>query len=91
MSRIQSGSELAKATADSLNCFSGIGIPEFVEEMSRQHRTLQQSFTRLVVAWLEHLGKLPEGRFDLRNQASVELGREFLNNISYRNRVIPYI
>ena len=63
----------------------------FTDEMSCQHRTLQQNFTRLCVAWLEHLGMDVHKQFDARNEASVMLGREFVETIPLEKRTLPYI
>jgi hypothetical protein len=41
----------------------------FNHKMSMEHRTLQQSFTRLCLNWLEHCAK-PEYRTDPRNEDS---------------------
>lgn len=41
----------------------------FIEAMSREHRTLQQSFTRLVLKWLEFVAS-DDYRYDDRNKAS---------------------
>lgn len=47
----------------------------FVDLMKSEHRTLQQSFTRLCVKWLLDLAE--RQYFDDRNKASVELGKKF--------------
>lgn len=62
-------------------------IKEFVAEMSRDHRTLQQSFTRLCAAWLEHCGS-EDYLYDGRNAASRDLGREF---VKIPNRALPTV
>jgi len=57
-------------------------IRDFVLEMECQHRTLQQGFTRLCIAWLKRLAD-PDFMFDDRNKASVELAKrlkEYLDN-----------
>lgn len=80
--------ELVSSMSDFVNSY----LPdtnEFVDMMSREHRTLQQSFTRLCVAWLERLAR--EERYDLRNEASVMLGREFVSRVESRFRSLPYI
>ncbi len=66
-------------------------IALFVDEMAYQHRTLQQNFTRMCVAWLEHLGTKAEGQYDLRNGASVMLGREFIEKIPPEKRHLPTV
>lgn len=53
-------------------------ITEFVAHMANEHRTLQQGFTRLCVAWFEHLASLNENQYDLRNEASVKLAKKFI-------------
>jgi hypothetical protein len=51
-----------------VNTFS-LKSDEFTAEMSREHRTLQQSFTRLCLAWIEHCAS-DDYRYDLRNEDS---------------------
>lgn len=66
------GTELAEATSRTLNSFlAAEEIALFVERMGSEHRTLQQGFTRLCVAWLEHLASLNENQYDARNESSV--------------------
>jgi len=62
---------------------------EFAELMGREHRTLQQNFTKLCIAWFVHLSKVKEGWYDLRNEASVKLGKEFVKKIE--NLYLPFI
>lgn len=45
--------------------------------MSMQHRTLQQSFTRLCLKWIEHVAS-PEYRTDPRNEQSQKIAQELL-------------
>lgn len=92
MSKLTIGGELAKDVADKINNGSEF-TKDFIGEMSHQHRTLQQGFTRICAAWLQHCGELEakgSGWYDLRNEASVKLGAEFLR-IDPRKRAIPYI
>ena len=72
-----------------LNNFSKQPADELVEELLRQHRTLQQCFSRFCLRWLERLAEAPHG-FDLRNEASVELAREIVK-IDPRKRALPFI
>ena len=76
---------VARIMSGYCNTLSSGRNKEFVEEMSYEHRTLQQSFTRLCVAWLEHLGSLDDVQYDLRNEDSVNLGREFVEKIQNRH------
>ena len=47
----------------------------FVERMSREHRTLQQGMTSLMLSWFAYLAQLPPSHYDARNEASVKLAR----------------
>lgn len=64
--------ELARVTTDAINNFS-FSSKEFCKQMDMEHRTLQQSFTRLCIAWLRHCAELEH--YDGRNEASVRVGR----------------
>jgi len=80
--------EQVRAVSDVANQLSPRSCVDFAEMFARQHRTLQQGFTRMAVAWLEELAK-PEARYDLRNEASVTLAREFVAKVPERG--LPYI
>ena len=71
------GHQLAEATANCLNTtLDDLEIDMFVKRMGCEHRTLQQGFTRLCQAWLEHLAALPETHYDARNESSVKYARK---------------
>lgn len=36
----------------------GFDVKSFVDELSHQHRTLQQGVTRAFVCWMEHLSRV---------------------------------
>jgi len=75
------GGNLAGAVANGLNSYSDDEvIKEFVDRMSREHRTLQQGFTRLVMAWLKYLSETPH--YDLRNEASVEMAKKIMKTLN---------
>lgn len=57
---------------------------EFNVAMSNQHRTLQQSFTRLCLKWLEHISK-DEYRADLRNESSKDIAIKIVNDFKKNN------
>lgn len=57
-----------RTVSDMLNNFS-FDEGEFCKLMCNEHRTLQQSFTRLCVAWLSTCAS-DEYRYDGRNEAS---------------------
>ena len=68
----QQPEELARTVADATNVM-GFNEEEFCGAMARQHRTLQQGFTRLCLRWLYDLSE--REHFDARNTASVEAGK----------------
>lgn len=74
------GVDVAKIVSDSLNCINDTTfIGEFVYTMSRDHRTLQQAFTRLCVAWIKDLAEREKEQcYDARNEASVKLAKEIV-------------
>jgi hypothetical protein len=66
--------ELTGIITDYLNVFSvDDKIGKFNDAMSREHRTLQQSFTRLCIGWIEHVAS-DDYYTDGRNQASKNFG-----------------
>lgn len=76
----------AKAIAEQMtnyvNTF-GDKSKAFNDAMSNQHRTLQQSFTRLMLGWLEHVAS-DEYRTDGRNEQSHELAKVLLGEFEKR-------
>jgi len=71
--------EVVKTMSDFVNSFSSSN-KKFTELMGREHRTLQQNFTKLCVAWFVHLSEVGEVH-DLRNEASVKLGELFVEKL----------
>lgn len=83
--RFQKTEAAAKAvTQDVLNCFDDQPKEDFVLVMSGEHRTHQQDFTSLCVRWLEHLAKLPENQYDLRNKDSVDLAKALVKTEAWQ-------
>ena len=68
-----------KFMSDYLNSFS-VGYDEFAKDMAMEHRTLQQSFTRLCVAWLKQLSETEY--YDLRNEASVKFAQSIQDKLT---------
>ncbi len=64
--------EAAEAVNRMINAGGGLAQREFIEQMSRDHPTLQQGFTRLCVAWFRTLA---EQQGDERNTASIKLAQ----------------
>ena len=70
-----------------VNCF-GSREDEFTKLMSREHRTLQQNFTRFCIAWFKYLAE--EKYYDLRNEDSIKLAKELkpiLDELGYLRHV----
>jgi hypothetical protein len=59
---------------------------EFTDAMSREHRTLQQSFTRLCLKWIEHCAS-DEYRYDPRNQASHNISKMIIESFMRDNDI----
>lgn len=78
----QKAIEIAENITDYVNTFSR--RDEFNIAMSNQHRTLQQSFTRLCLKWLEHISK-DEYRTDLRNEASKDIAQKIIADFKEKN------
>ena len=62
-----------------LNSF-GVGYKEFAKGMAQEHRTLQQSFTRLCIAWLQELAETEY--YDLRNEGSVKFAQSIQDKLT---------
>lgn len=76
MEKAKDSQQMVQDITDYLNSFTRKEKP-FCEAMSREHRTLQQSFTRLCLQWLEHCAT-EEYRVDGRNEDSQKISREIL-------------
>jgi hypothetical protein len=66
-------------------------VTGFVTLMSYEHRTLQQCFTGICLAWLTHLAGLKEGEYDGRNEASVKVAREIVAAVPNTKYGLPLI
>ena len=64
---------------------------EFVQAMACEHRTLQQAFTGICLAWLCHLAALPEHHYDARNEASVRAAKAILKAVPDIKYGLPLI
>lgn len=73
------GLELAQQMADYVNTYSVKDkVGDFVDGFCRQHRTLQQSSFRLILALIEHIAS--DGyRTDGRNEDSKKVAKMLLN------------
>lgn len=52
---------------------------EFARLMSCEHRTLQQQFTKLCIAWLKELSETEN--YDLRNEGSVKFAKSIKDKL----------
>ena len=64
--------DIVKAISNYVNSYSS-DYKEFARLMSCEHRTLQQQFTKLCIAWLKELSETEN--YDLRNEASVKFAQ----------------
>lgn len=88
----KAGEDLAHNVAEFVNSFScNSNIKEFINTMGSEHRTLQQSFTKLCVNWLSYLACLPLGYYDGRNEASVMLAKEIVRAVDDRYFYLPLV
>jgi len=81
--------EAVQSVSHIVNAYGNEEVDFFVKQMSRQHRTLQQAFTRICQAWFLHLASLEESHYDLRNEASVELAKKI--KVTLENNHLPLI
>lgn len=93
----KSGKEMANEMTDFLNTYSHEPRKEFIQAMSSEHRTLQQSFTRLCLEWVEHCAS-EDYRTDDRNQSShatckamVQAYKEKQQNLPTLSESLPWI
>jgi len=68
--------EVVNDVTDYLNSYSNKN-KAFIEQMNREHRTLQQNFTKLCMEWLENCAS-DNYRFDGRNEASHIVSKEMV-------------
>ena len=81
--------ELQKETAHFLNVICNEKEQQsFIELMSRDHRTLQQNYTRFVLKWIK--AQAESEYYDLRNKNSVMLCKKIMDTIK-DECYLPYI
>lgn len=67
-----------RQVSDMLNSFT-FEYKGFCEEMTREHRTLQQSFTRLCIEWLCTCAS-DDYKYDGRNEASHNIAKALIDS-----------
>ena len=82
--------EFAETVSNAVNPM-GFRVEEFVKAMGRKHRTLQQNFTKLCFAWIQHLAKLEENEYDARNEASVVAAKKIVDAVGPYGFSLPLI
>jgi hypothetical protein len=83
----QTAAETVQTVTSFLNTFSSMEN-DFIQEMNREHRTLQQNFTKLCLAWLENCAG-ENYRHDLRNEASHKISKELIETFLKNNYNFP--
>ena len=84
----------AEQVSTMLNSFT-FDYEGFCKEMCREHRTLQQSFTRLCIHWLATCAS-DNYQFDGRNEASHDVAKALLDAqdaefVGYLTTMLPMI
>lgn len=84
--------DLAEKVARFVNVMGNADrVKFFIEAMHNEHRTLQQSFTVMVLEWLKHLASLNQGQYDLRNAASVAVATKLIGSLDKYDLHLPTI
>ena len=86
------GTEAAGAISLLCNYSGNEGADAFLEMMSRDHRTLQQSFTRLCLEWLEQVAERQGPQYvDARNEDSQRIAQQlmqgFIAQVAEKNKI----
>lgn len=89
MTRDERNKQNAAQVAEMLNVF-GFDNDGFCDAMCRQHRTLQQNFTRLCIAWLATCAS-DDYRYDGRNEASHEVAKALINSQGADFLGLPFV
>lgn len=79
--------QLVSEITNFVNSYS-LDPAEFIQAMSREHRTLQQSFTRLVLVWLEYVAS-EDYRYDDRNKASHIIANTIIHLFKDNRNALP--
>lgn len=80
---------LSNAISEGVNRYS-LSHERFCNEMSHDHRTLQQSFTRLCIEWIKFCAS-DEYRTDGRNEATKKACKKIVENVSEEDLYLPFI
>lgn len=61
---------------------------EFIQQMCKEHRTLQQSFTKMMLKWMEFVSS-EKYRTDLRNEDSKVYVKKMVDAFTKENGYLP--
>lgn len=75
MKEMTDGEKLAHDVADAINNMS-FDSKGFCEQMSLEHRTLQQNFMRLIATYIQYVAEQPDYMFDGRNECAQKFAKE---------------
>lgn len=80
---------LSSAISEGVNRYC-LNYQKFCEHMNGEHKTLQQSFTRLCFEWIRFCAS-DEYRTDGRNQATHDACKKIVENVSEDYLYLPFI
>lgn len=75
----QRDKDIVEEISNYVNSYSS-DYKEFARLMSYEHKTLQQNFTKLCIAWLKELSETES--YDLRNEASVKFAQSIKDKLA---------
>lgn len=79
----------AKSLMDSVNSTT-FDTQKFAEAVCRNHRTLQQSYFRTIVAVIQLMAS-PDYGYDLRNEASHLIAKRIVDSGALEETCLPFI
>ena len=85
----QEANDCIRALSNYVNHYSD--FQPLVQAMACEHRTLQQMMTGFMLKWFIHLSELHENWYDLRNEASVKIAKQIVNNVEEVKWGLPLI
>ena len=83
------GEQVARDMFKMLNVMGGRNSQDFIATMGREHRTIQQNFTKLCFAWIKDLSE--REHWDARNEASVRFAKSVMKNVPEDDQRFPFI
>lgn len=79
---VMSGHDLANELSKFVNCFHNREEKRFVDEVTTDHRTLQQNtFNLICVLIQEWASRADNGNYDARNEYTVKTCKEILEKV----------